>query len=129
MLHEDGEFRVEAVSSATDPNAKQPIVGDRVAVHYNGTFGHNGEEFDSSYKRGRPFVFEIGKGRVIKCWDEAFMLLSKGMKARLHCPADYAYGSGGAGRVIPPNSDLIFDVELVEINGEEKTTEQVQADK
>ena len=57
------------------------------------------------------------------------MLLSKGMKARLHCPADYAYGSAGAGRVIPPNSDLIFEVELVEINGEEKTTEQVQADK
>ena len=90
-----------------------------MAVHYSGRFP-NGEEFDSSYSRQRPFTFEIGVGRVIKCWDQAFLHLSKGVKAQINCPSDYAYGAGGAGRIIPPNSDLVFDVELVEINPTEE---------
>ena len=53
---------------------------------------------------------------MIRCWDDGFLYLAKGMKARLLCPPDYAYGSSGAGRVIPPDSDLIFDVELIDIN-------------
>ena len=76
----------------------------------------DGDEFDSSYRRDRPFVFEVGQGRVIKCWDQAFLHLSKGMKARLHCPSEYAYGSGGAGRIIPPDTALQFDIELLDIN-------------
>ena len=95
-----------------------------MAVHYAGKFPE-GKQFDSSYQRERPFVFEIGSGKVIRCWDEAFMHLAKGTKARLYCPSDYAYGSGGAGRIIPPDSDLIFDVELIDINPTEKPAEEV----
>ena len=93
----------------------KPVAGDKVSVHYDGRFT-DGNQFDSSYKRSRPFTFEIGNGNVIRCWEEAFMHLSKGMKAQVYCPSDYAYGSSGAGRIIPPDSDLIFDVELVDIN-------------
>ena len=95
-----------------------------MAVHYDGRFPE-GNQFDSSYKRERPFVFEIGNGKVIRCWDEAFAHLSKGMKARLYCPSEYAYGSGGAGRIIPPDADLVFDVELIDINPIEKPPEEV----
>ena len=81
LLHQEGDFQVLVDSTALN-NGQKPQTGDKVAVHYTGTF-EDGEEFDSSYKRDRPFVFEIGKGRVIKCWDQAFMHLSKGMKAKL----------------------------------------------
>ena len=85
-------------------------------VHYSGRFDHDSEEFDSSFKRNKPFTFELQANRVIRCWDEAFQHLSKGVKARLICPPEYAYGSQGAGRVIPPNTPLLFDVQLVDIN-------------
>ena len=84
-------------------------------VHYVGRF-EDGDDFDSSFKRNRPFTFEIQKNKVIRCWDDGFLHLAKGMRARLLCPPDYAYGSSGAGRVIPPDSDLVFDVELLDIN-------------
>ena len=84
-------------------------------VHYVGRF-EDGDDFDSSFKRNRPFTFEIQKNKVIRCWDDGFLHLTKGMRARLLCPPDYAYGSSGAGRVIPPDSDLMFDVELLDIN-------------
>ena len=97
-------------------NGPRPQKGDKVSVHYSGRFDHDGEEFDSSHKRARPFTFEINANRVIKCWDEGLSQLSKGMKARLLCPPEYAYGSSGAGRIIPPDASLLFDVELVDIN-------------
>ena len=90
----------------------KPKKGDKIAAHYAGRL-LDGKQFDSSYDRGQPLTFNVGSGHVIKCWDEAFMHLSVGMKAQLYCPADYAYGSRGAGGVIPANADLIFDVELV----------------
>ena len=121
LLHQDGDFQV-LVDSKAITDGQKPQAGDKVAVHYTGTF-EDGEEFDSSYKRDRPFVFEIGKGRVIKCWDQAFMHLSKGMKAKSQCPHEFAYGQAGAGRIIPPNSDLTFEVELVDINPVEKSPE------
>ena len=89
--------------------------GDRVVVHYSGLL-ENGFEFDSSYERNDPFTFQLSQGWVIKCWDEGLLHLSLGMKARLLCPPDFAYGSKGAGDVIPPNSNILFDVELIEIN-------------
>ena len=61
---------------------------------------------------------------MISCWDTAFQEMTKGMKAQLYCPPDYAYGKGGAGRIIPPDTPLIFDVELVAINEEPSKTEQ-----
>ena len=88
-------------------------MNDSVKVHYHGTF-LNGDKFDSSYDRNQPMRFTVGKKSVIKCWDEGFLYLAKGMKAKLNCPPDYAYGHAGAGGVIPPDATIIFDVELLD---------------
>ena len=117
VIVEDGDFKITSSQLA---GPAKPRSGDNIAVHYAGKFT-DGNQFDSSYSRNRPFTFEIGKGNVIKCWEEAFMYLSKGMKAQIFCPSDYAYGSSGAGRIIPANADLIFDVELIDINPTEKS--------
>ncbi|XP_023019817.1 peptidyl-prolyl cis-trans isomerase Fkbp12 [Leptinotarsa decemlineata] len=91
-----------------------PKVGQTVVVHYTGTL-QNGQKFDSSRDRGNPFKFRIGRGEVIKGWDEGVAQLSVGQRAKLTCSPDYAYGSRGHPGVIPPNATLIFDVELLEI--------------
>eukprot|EP00842_Homolaphlyctis_polyrhiza_P004441 jgi/Hompol1/4999/HPOL_001101-RA len=84
-------------------------------MHYTGTFT-DGKKFDSSLDRGSPFVTQIGVGRVIKGWDEGVPQMSLGEKATLNITYDYAYGDRGAGGVIPPKADLIFEVELLKIN-------------
>ena len=88
--------------------------GDAVHVHYEGTL-LNGKKFDSSYDRKRPLQFTLGVGQVIKCWDMSVARLSLGEKIKVICPYDLAYGERGAGSVIPPKSDLIFEMELVKI--------------
>jgi peptidyl-prolyl cis-trans isomerase A (cyclophilin A) len=92
----------------------KPQKGQTVAVHYKGMLP-NGSEFDNSYKRGNPIEFPVGMGNVIEGWDEGILLLNKGDKARFVIPSHLAYGSSGAGGVIPPNATLIFDVELMSI--------------
>lgn len=92
-----------------------PFVGSNVSAHYTGYF-EDGRIFDSSVERGQPFTFPVGKGKVIKAWDEAFSILKVGTKARLLVPYTLAYGEAGAGKVIPPKTNLIFDVELLEYN-------------
>lgn len=89
--------------------------GDVVRVHYAGRLQSNGEEFDSSLKRGDPIEFPLGSGRVIKGWDEGIAGMKVGEKRQLIIPPNLAYGEKGAGGVIPPNATLIFDVELVGI--------------
>ncbi|XP_033126236.1 12 kDa FK506-binding protein-like [Anneissia japonica] len=91
-----------------------PKNGQKVTVHYVGTLT-NGNKFDSSRDRGKPFQFTIGKGQVIRGWDEGVAQMSKGQTAILTCSPDYAYGSRGFSGVIPPNSTLIFEVELINI--------------
>ena len=87
-------------------------------MHYVGTLASNGSQFDSSIKKGRPFRFTIGIGQVIRGWDEGVMQMSLGEKAILRITSDYGYGARGAGGVIPPNADLVFEVEVLEINGQ-----------
>ena len=89
-----------------------PSKGDKVSVHYKGTL-LDGTVFDSSYQRNQPIEFDIGLGQVIPGWDEGIMLLNKGAGARFVIPSNLAYGSQGAGGIIPPNSTLIFEVELL----------------
>ena len=89
-----------------------PKATDTVKVHYRGTF-IDGKEFDSSYKRGEPTEFPLN--RVIPCWTEGVQLMKPGGKARLTCPPSIAYGERGAGGVIPPNSTLNFEIELVSV--------------
>ena len=92
------------------------VPGKMVQVHYTGWLnqqGQKGKKFDSSVDRGQPFVFTLGAGRVIKGWDEGVAGMKVGEKRTLYIPSNLGYGSRGAGAAIPPNSDLIFDVELL----------------
>ena len=88
--------------------------GKTVSVHYSG-YLEDGEMFDSSVERGQPFAFELGKGKVIKGWDEGIALLNVGSKARFIIPPDMAYGVQGFPPIIPANATLIFDVEVLEV--------------
>ena len=92
---------------------EQANKGEKVKVHYTGKL-ENGEVFDSSIDRGKPFEFELGAGRVIKGWDEGIALLKVGDKATFIIPPELGYGERNLGK-IPANSTLIFDVELLEI--------------
>ena len=88
--------------------------GQTVVVHYRGTL-ESGKQFDASYDRGTPFTFPLGAGRVIKGWDEGVVGMKVGGKRKLVIPPDLAYGSRGAGGVIPPNATLVFEVELLDV--------------
>ena len=99
--------------SLREGKGASPTAADTVQVHYRGTLP-NGTEFDSSYKRNEPASFPLG--RVIKCWTEGVQRMKVGGKAQLTCPPELAYGSRGAGGVIPPNATLLFEIELLAIN-------------
>jgi FKBP-type peptidyl-prolyl cis-trans isomerase len=105
------ELKKEELAPGTGPACK---TGETVRVHYTGTL-LDGTKFDSSRDRNEPFQFTLGQGMVIKGWDEGVVGMKKGGKRKLTIPADKAYGKAGHPPAIPPNSPLVFDVELVEI--------------
>ena len=102
---------IEDIVIGTGPAVK---AGDTISIHYQGML-ENGIKFDSSYDRHEPFEVQIGVGYVIKGWDEGIIGLKVGGKRKLTIPSEMGYGSRGAGAIIPPDSTLIFEVELVAI--------------
>jgi len=107
----DSGLRYQILQNGSGKKAEK---GNNISVHYKGQL-IDGTVFDSSYQRKQPIDFQVGIGQVIKGWDEGLQLLKVGDKARLVIPSDLAYGSQGAGGVIPPNATLIFDVELMDV--------------
>jgi peptidylprolyl isomerase len=105
------EFKIEDIIVGSGREAKS---GDTVVMHYTGTFD-DGEKFDSSVDRGFPFETKIGVEHVIKGWDDGVPGMKIGGKRKLYIPYTLAYGEEGAGDVIPPLADLIFEVELLDI--------------
>ena len=99
---------------APRPSGEEAAPGDTVEVHYTGWL-KNGTKFDSSKDRGRPFSFALGAGRVIKGWDEGVAGMKVGGKRTLIIPPELGYGALGAGGVIPPNAELKFEVELLNV--------------
>jgi FKBP-type peptidyl-prolyl cis-trans isomerase FkpA len=108
-------LKIEEVKVGTGETA---VAGKNVTVHYTGWLTDGviqGKKFDSSKDRGDPFVFSLGKGQVIKGWDEGVQGMKVGGVRKLTIPAALGYGSRGAGGVIPPNATLLFEVELLKV--------------
>ena len=103
----------EDIKVGTGPEAK---AGDQVSVHYTGTLT-DGTKFDSSLDRNEPFQFALGAGQVIKGWDQGVAGMRKGGKRKLTIPSELGYGASGSPPKSPPNATLVFDVELLSING------------
>lgn len=99
------------ITMLKEGSGASPTASETVKVHYRGTLT-NGQEFDSSYRRNEPAVFPLN--RVIPCWTEGVQKIKVGGKAKLVCPSNLAYGARGVPG-IPPNSTLIFEVELLDI--------------
>lgn len=104
------------IEDLTVGNGAEAVAGKKVTVHYTGWLT-NGTKFDSSLDRGQPFPFPLGAGRVIQGWDKGVAGMKVGGKRRLTIPPQMGYGERGAPPVIPPNSTLIFEVQLLGVDG------------
>jgi FKBP-type peptidyl-prolyl cis-trans isomerase len=105
------ELKIEDIKVGQGREVKE---GDTISVHYKGTLT-NGKQFGSSYDNGKPFVFKVGAGEVIAGWDKGVIGMKAGGKRRLTVPPELGYGQQGVGEDIPPNSTLIFEIELLEV--------------
>lgn len=114
----DAELLIRDLSSGDGRTAE---AGMTAVVHYTGWLyapdvpDHRGEKFDSSLDRAEPFGFELGAGQVIQGWDDGVAGMQIGGRRELTIPPDMAYGSRGAGGVIPPNATLVFEIELIDL--------------
>ena len=108
---EPGDLQIEDLVVGTGAEAQ---IGNTLSVHYRGTL-LNGTMFDSSYNRGTPFQFPLGMGRVIQGWDQGVKGMKVGGKRKLVIPPELAYGAAGVPGAIPPNSTLVFEVELLDV--------------
>ena len=95
-------------------DGQEVVEGNTVSVHYTGTLV-NGTKFDSSLDHGEPFEFSVGEGQVIQGWDIGLVGMKVGGKRKLTIPPELGYGEQGAGASIPPNSTLVFEIELLEV--------------
>jgi FKBP-type peptidyl-prolyl cis-trans isomerase len=111
MTQIDTQLKIEDITIGTGSEVKS---GDNILIHYLGTL-ENGQKFDSSYDRKEPFEVQIGVGYVIKGWDQGVVGMKVGGKRKLTIPPELGYGSREIPGVIPANSTLIFEVELIEI--------------
>lgn len=109
VLQQEGNLEIEDITVGDGNEARE---GSKVIVHYSGTLT-DGTKFDSSYDQGDPFEFNLGASEVIKGWDMGVVGMKVGGKRKLTIPPDLAYGEAGAGASIPPNSTLIFEIELL----------------
>ncbi|KAF2681177.1 hypothetical protein K458DRAFT_391974 [Lentithecium fluviatile CBS 122367] len=96
--------------------SRKTKAGDKINVHYRGTLESDGSEFDASYNRGQPLSFTVGQGQVIKGWDQGLLDMCPGEKRKLTIQPEWAYGSRAMGP-IPANAVLVFESELVSIDG------------
>ena len=103
-----------AIIDIEEAQGKAAVKGALITAHYRGWLS-DGTQFDSSWDKGRPFQCVIGTGRVIKGWDLGLMGMKVGGKRRLNVPAHLAYGERQVGALIKPNSDLEFEIELLEV--------------
>jgi len=108
----DTGLKYEDLEEGTGAEAE---AGQQVTVHYTGWLV-DGTKFDSSHDRNQPFSFALGKGQVIRGWDEGVQGMKVGGKRKLTIPPQLGYGARGAGGVIPPNATLVFEVELLEVH-------------
>lgn len=103
-------FKPQYIQSGN--NTSFPQNGNKVKVHYTGTF-QDGTKFDSSLDRNTPFQFNLGSHQVIQCWEQVLSHMSVGEKIKVTCPSNLAYGTRGAGNIIPPNANINFEIELL----------------
>jgi FKBP-type peptidyl-prolyl cis-trans isomerase len=108
----DSGLKYQDLKVGTGAEAKKD---NTVEVHYTGWLAKDNKKFDSSLDRKEPFEFKLGAGRVIKGWDEGVAGMKVGGKRKLMIPSKLGYGARGAGGVIPPDADLVFEVELLKV--------------
>jgi FKBP-type peptidyl-prolyl cis-trans isomerase FkpA len=110
-FHEVQDLEVKDLAVGTGAEA---AIGKKITVHYSGWLT-SGKKFDSSIDHNAPFSFELGTGRVIQGWDKGIVGMKVGGKRRLLIPPMLGYGSNGVGKLIPPNSTLVFEVDLLNV--------------
>ncbi|XP_068678232.1 uncharacterized protein [Montipora capricornis] len=113
---EEEQVTIDVVEKPPDEKCQRKSKdGDLLAMHYTGRLEKDGSVFDSSHNRGQTFDFTLGKGMVIQGWEQGLKDMCVGEKRRLRVPAHLGYGDQGAGEVIPPGANLLFEVELMDI--------------